>query len=225
MPIPVKQEAPKKQPVKMKVYRTLCEWITYGTLQPGERLNDQEISEYFEVSRTPVREALQMLAGQKLVEIFPNRGTVVTEIQTDRLDKWYLPLAHLHALAAELACKVITPEQIDELEVLDKQILALIRQGSIADTLRVDLMLHNRVLAIADNEFLCEFSETLMLHIQRMEYALLDAAGLSNDSFVSHHALIEAFRRGDPEAASREMRHNWLVSLEQSTRVAGRAAR
>ena len=58
MPIPLKQPAPKKEPVKMKIYHTLCEWITYGTLQPGERLNDQEICEYFDVSRTPVREEL-----------------------------------------------------------------------------------------------------------------------------------------------------------------------
>lgn len=220
MPIPLKQPAPKKEPVKNKIYRTLCEWITYGTLCPGERLNDQEISEYFEVSRTPVREALQMLAAQKLVEIYPNKGTVVTAIETDRMDKWYVPLAHLHGLAAELACGPITEQQIDELEALDLRISSLIQQGDIVNTLQVDLLLHNRVLEIAGNEFICEFSETLMLHIQRMEYAQLRSAGLSKSSFASHRELIEAFRRHDAEAASRTMMRNWLISLEHANTLA-----
>ncbi len=220
MPIPLKQPAPKKEPVKMKIYHTLCEWITYGTLQPGERLNDQEICEYFEVSRTPVREALQMLAGQRLIEIYPNKGTVVSELEVEHADKWYLPLAQLHALAAQLACGVISDEQIDELAELDRMIQMYITQGNIIATLHTDLELHNRILAIADNEFLCEFSETLMLHIQRMEFALLKACGLSPDSFVSHERLIDAFRRRDAEAAAKEMRHNWLISLEHSSQMA-----
>ena len=220
MPIPLKQPAPKKEPVKMKIYHTLCEWITYGTLQPGERLNDQEICEYFEVSRTPVREAMQMLAGQKLIEIYPNKGTVGSELDVEHAEKWYLPLAHLHALAAELACRVITDEQIEELAALDRQIQKCIAQGNIVATLHTDLALHNRILVIADNEFLCEFSETLMLHIQRMEYTLLQTYGLSADSFVSHDRLIEALRRRDAETAAREMMHNWLVSLEHSSQMA-----
>lgn len=219
MPIPVKQPAPKKEPVKIKIYHTLCEWITYGTLQPGERLNDQEICEYFEVSRTPVREALQMLAGQKLIEIYPNKGTVVSEIEAEHREKWYLPLAHLQALAAELACRVITPEQLDELDALDGQIQTSIRQGNIVATLHTDLALHNRILEIADNEFIREFSETLMLHIQRMEYALLQASGLGLDSFASHQKLIEALRQRDAASASSEMKRNWLVSLERASRI------
>ena len=194
MPIPLKQPAPKKEPVKMKIYHTLCEWITYGTLQPGERLNDQEICEYFEVSRTPVREAMQMLAGQKLIEIYPNKGTVVSELDVEHAEKWYLPLAHLHALAAELACRVITDEQIEELAALDRQIQKCIAQGNIV--------------------------ATLMLHIQRMEYTLLQTYGLSADSFVSHDRLIEALRRRDAGTAAREMMHNWLVSLEHSSQMA-----
>lgn len=203
----------------MKIYHTLCEWITYGTLQPGERLNDQEICEYFEVSRTPVREALQMLAGQKLIEIYPNKGTIVAGIEVEHKAKWYLPLASLQALAAELACKVITPEQIKELEAIDNQIQASVHQGNIIATLQMDLLLHNRILEIADNEFICEFSETLMLHIQRMEYTLLQTYGLDSGSFVSHQKLIDALREHDSAAASNEMKCNWFASLDRALRM------
>lgn len=221
MPIPVKREVQKRQSAKMRIYYTLREWITYGTLQPGERLNDQEISDYFEVSRTPVREALQMLEAQKLVVIFPNKATFVSEIETDHLEKWYLPLAHLHALAAQLACRTITAQQIAELREIDQQILAYIRQGDIINTLREDLVLHDRILAIAGNEFITEFSETLMLHIQRIEYAFFKKSGLTTESFTTHDALIDALEQGNADLAHDEMLHNWLTILDHSSELIG----
>ena len=67
MPIPVKQQAEERLTAKALVYKTLREWITDGTLQPGEQIYDQEIAKYFNVSRTPVREAMQLLADQKQI--------------------------------------------------------------------------------------------------------------------------------------------------------------
>lgn len=223
MPIPVKHEIQKRQSAKMRIYYTLREWITYGTLQPGERLNDQEISDYFEVSRTPVREALQMLEAQKLIVICPNKATYVSEIETDNLEKWYLPMAHLHALAAQLACRSITAQQIAELRKIDRQILEYIQQGNIIDTLQEDLVLHDRILAIADNEFITQFSEILMLHIQRIEYAFFKRSGLTTESFTSHAALLDAMERGDGTKAFDEMLHNWLTILDHSSELIGTA--
>ena len=73
MPIPEKNvfEAPKS--AKIRIYETLREWIIDGTLQPGEKILDSELSQYFSVSRTPVREAIQMLVEQKLIDVRPGR--------------------------------------------------------------------------------------------------------------------------------------------------------
>lgn len=217
MPIPVKNEALKPQSAKMRIYYTLREWIMYGTLLPGERINDQELSDYFEVSRTPVREALQILERQKLIEVFPNKATVVSQLDTSNLEKWYLPLAHLHALAAELACRSITKEQIDELRAIDAQVFRYVAQGDIINTLRQDLFLHNRILEIVDNEFITEFSETLMLHIQRVEYAFFKKTGLSAESFCPHDALLDALEQHDAKRAFDEMLRNWLSILNTDT--------
>jgi DNA-binding GntR family transcriptional regulator len=173
MPIPNKNRVTKHQSAKMRVFCTLREWIIYGTLKPGERLVDQEISDYFEVSRTPVREAIQMLEAQKLVVIFPNKATVVSEIDMTNLEKWYLPLAHLHALAAELACRSITDEQLEELRKIDKQIMIYVKQGDVINTLREDVRFHNTILTLVDIEFILEFSDTRITHIQRFEYNFL----------------------------------------------------
>lgn len=222
MPIPAKNAATKRQSAKMKIYFTLRDWITYGTLEPGERINDQEISEYFEVSRTPVREALQMLESQKLVVIRPNKATYVSTLEMDDLEKWYLPLAHLHALAAQLACRKIKAGAIEELRQIDSRIVAFSQHGDAASTLQEDLRFHNRLLAIADNEFITEFSETLMLHIQRIEYLFFKQPGTAN-SFASHADLLDALEAGDEQRAGDEMMKNWLTTLNRSYDLMGKS--
>ena len=187
-------------------------------LQPADIERLREIRAF---APEAVREALQILEAQKLVVIFPNKATFVSEIETADLEKWYLPLAHLHALAAELACRSITDEQVAELRAIDEQIMVYIRQGDISNTLREDLLLHNRIISIADNEFIAEFSETLMLYIQRVEYAFFKKSGLTVESFTSHKALLDALARKDAVCAYDEMLHNWLTILDHSSELIG----
>lgn len=219
MPIPAKKEMEKRQSAKMKVYYTLREWIMYGTLEPGEQLNDQELSEYFEISRTPVREALQMLENQKLVVIYPNKGTVVSSIDLSNLGKWYLPLAHLHALAAQLACDTITSEQLTQLRQMDQAIMEHVEAGDVAGTLRADVKFHIRILELVDNEFIMEFSEILMLHIQRIEYYLFSRTNNHLMSFTQHTTLLDALEKRDAQAAHEAMLANWLSTLERYNRT------
>ena len=80
MPIPVKKESLPRTTAKERIYTTLRQWIIDGTLEPDERLNDVELAQYFAVSRTPVREALQLLREQKLVNVVPSSGTYVAPI-------------------------------------------------------------------------------------------------------------------------------------------------
>ena len=73
MPIPKKDSALQRKSAKDLVYETLCDWIMRGEMMPGEKLLDTELAAYFDVSRTPVREALQMLEAQKLIKVTPGR--------------------------------------------------------------------------------------------------------------------------------------------------------
>lgn len=199
----------------MRVFCTLREWIIYGTLKSGERLIDQELSDYFEVSRTPVREAIQMLEAQKLVQVFPNKATVVSAIDIGNPEKWYLPLANIHALAAELACQNITDEQLENLRKIDQQIMVYVSRGDVVDTLHEDMLFHDAILAVAGNEFICEFSETLMTHIQRFEYNFFNQPDFAIQSFNPHHKLLDDLARRDGKAAYDEMMLNWLSSLKR----------
>ena len=83
MPIPSKTESIQTLSVKDRIYNVVCEWIITGVLKSGEKILDSELAQYFDVSRTPVREAIQMLERQKLVKVIPSRGTIVANIEID----------------------------------------------------------------------------------------------------------------------------------------------
>ena len=74
--IPSKTESIQTLSVKDRIYNVVCEWIIIGVLKSGEKILDSELAQYFDVSRTPVREAIQMLERQKLVKVIPSRGSM-----------------------------------------------------------------------------------------------------------------------------------------------------
>lgn len=197
----------------MKIYLTLRDWIVSGTLQAGEKLNDVELAEYFSVSRTPIREAVQMLETQKLVTVVPNRVTVVSDVDVEHLEKLYQPLAHLQALGASLCCERITPAQIRELYHQDERVRQAVETGDIDGTLKEDLAFHNAILHIAENEYIEQFSETLMMHIQRIEYCYFKKSKEPLSSFASHHKILNAFDIRDAKAAFDATLDNWLTTM------------
>ena len=91
MPIPERPQALQRQSAKSVVYQTVCDWIITGVMKPGEKILDSELASYFNVSRTPVREALQLLQSQKLVLVMPGRATVVAPLDTQDIEKCYRP--------------------------------------------------------------------------------------------------------------------------------------
>ena len=97
------------------------EAIVSGELAPGSVLRQEQLSEQFDVSRTPVREALRRLAALGLVSFEPNRGVRVRTISRDELHEAFLVRAELEALATEVAATKITPEELDELDECEKR--------------------------------------------------------------------------------------------------------
>ena len=121
MPIPAEQKPMVRTTARERVYKTLQQWIVNGTLLPEERLNDVELARYFSVSRTPVREALQMLAEQKLVKMVPSSGTFVAPIDLKDMAYVYELLGGLQSYAIELGIDRITKEQLNILQHINEE--------------------------------------------------------------------------------------------------------
>ncbi|MBS6644809.1 MAG: GntR family transcriptional regulator [Clostridiaceae bacterium] len=213
MPIPSKSLPEKPKTAKERVYSEVREWIINGTLQPDERISDQEISYYFSVSRTPVREAMQLLADQKLVTISPGKETRVAPINLKEAIQNYRIMAELQSLAVELTYPQITPQTIDELKRINKSFAIAVNTHDIENTQRFDDQFHDIFLKEVNSYFLTEFTKILKSHLQRIEILYYKEKDLISSQ--THEEIIAALEHQDLKKAKEAMRNNWLYTLEK----------
>lgn len=213
MPIPKNplSEAPKT--ARERIYNALKDWIIDGTLMPGEKISDTEISQYFSVSRTPVREAIQLLADQKLIEIFPGKESRIAPIDRKKACRAYMILAELHALALQFAFPLITDEIIAELDAINESLREK-SQLSDAGVLTQDKAFHDIFLKLADNDFLTSFTSTLSIHVARVENLYYRIQKDSMSSVQEHDEILKALKERDLETAQKFMRYNWTHTVE-----------
>jgi DNA-binding GntR family transcriptional regulator len=216
MPIPKDFSSRIRISAKEKAFNQIQRWIIDGTLEPGEKLYDGEISEALGVSRTPVREALLLLQTQGFIEMHAGRETKVTTISKHDVIKIYPPLASLQALAAEETAKTITNDQIEKLKEINRQYEAAIASDQPFQSMELDEQFHDFIIEIADNPYVSHFSSTLQLHIRRLKYLFLkDHLTSKHESVQEHERMIKAFTDRDHETASMIMKQNWLRPMEE----------
>lgn len=209
MPLPKEESLFERLSAKQRVYETLKDWIIEGQFQPGEKVYDVEIADYFKVSRTPVREALQMLEAQKLIKSFPGKATLVTELETENIEKWYQPMVVLQQLAVTLAIDKITPEGIQHLYRLAERFTECVNeQSKPMPILKADREFHSFILEIAGNEYIRDFCDVLWTHIQRLEYGFFRDTPLE-ESIEEHQKIIQALEMKDGYSASLLVKNHW----------------
>ena len=210
MPIPKKQsfEAPKS--AKVRIYEALRDWIIDGTLQPGEKILDSELSQYFSVSRTPVREAMQMLAEQKLIDVRPGRESRVSETDSVDIPQTYRMLAELHVMAIEFAFDKMDTSVTADLRRINESFMQAYKSHDIKGCRSSDKEFHDVIIGLAGNDFLKSFCEILHGHAARIENIYYSKVGGMDELIHEHNRIIEAVEAGDLESARKNMRENWL---------------
>ena len=208
MPLPNSLNEENRQPTKAYILETMQHWITVMQLRPGEKISDTEIAEYFNVSRTPVREVLKMLEQQKLIYIYPGRATVVADLALDDIESYYLPMQTLQCLAVNKA----TSTDIAELEALNAQFGEAMDNGDAESILMADRNFHDKILEIAGNEYVDEFCSALWVRIARLDYMFFRDNTMGT-SYNDHRLMIESFRIKDPFGAELAMKNNWNYSM------------
>lgn len=209
MPLPEKKIALSRLTARERVYRSLRDWITDGTLRPGEQLYDAEIAKFFSVSRTPVREALQMLSLGGFVEIVPGKESRVTLIDEDEVRQAYDMLAILHCAALELAFPQVTPELIGQLRGINAESARAFQLRNAEKIRENDKKFHRVLLDLAGNRYLTECAESLLPHVLRVENLHFKYFIEHVDSVNEHSRIVDALEKRDLPAAREEMRRNW----------------
>ncbi len=213
MPIPAKKESLPRTTAKERIYTPLRLWIIDGTLEPDERLNDVELAQYFAVSRTPVREALQLLREQKLVNVVPSSGTYVAPIDLQDMRYVYELLSGLHAFALELCIGRVTRADIARLRALNEMLLQGVDRGDGPAMREADFEFHRALCQLAGNPYLDSFSDQLLLQMLRNENHFFKESTNPRASYETHNRILDALCAGDLSLAQKELRDNWTVSL------------
>lgn len=216
MPVPHNFSSPTRVSAKERALTQIQRWIIEGTLVPGEKLIDAELAESLSVSRTPIREAFQLLEMQGLVLMFPGKETRVTSIEKEDILKMYPTLAALYSLAAEYAAKLISLEQIEVLKEINKQFAQAIQSGQTYQAMELDEQFHNLIVDVSDNAYIASFSTSLQIHIRRFKYVFLKQPVTGTLTSVEEHgSIILALEQKDTEKASAHMKQNLIRPMHE----------
>lgn len=211
MPIPVNFSTPARVSAKNRAYSQILEWIIDGTLQPQEKLNDADLAHALGVSRTPIREALQLLNVQGFVEMFPGVGTQVTPINKEDILKILPPLAALQALATEIAAEVISQKTINTLRMINTQFAEAVNNHNFHLALKLDEQFHQIIIETTDNPYILNTVSTLQSHVRRLYFH--KSIILRHDSIDEHEAILRAFDDKNKDLAASIARKNWLYPM------------
>jgi DNA-binding GntR family transcriptional regulator len=184
----------------------LADEIVRGVLGPGTALDETELARRFGVSRTPVREAIRLLAASGLVEARPHRGAVVAHPGADRLLGMFEALKELEALCSGLAAERMTGAERGELERLHEELAVQTRAGDPQQYYEINLTFHMAIYAGSHNAYLAELTEATRARIAPFSRAQFRTLGRLAKSHVEHATVIEAILRGDRDGAMAAMR-------------------
>ena len=213
MPIPKSSSPVIRTTAREKVYHTVQQWIISGVLLPGERLNDMEIAKYFSVSRTPVREAVQMLAEQKLVVIMPSSGTYVAPIDINDMIHVYNLLAGLQSYAIDLGKNRITKDFLGVLHTCNENFYHNIKIGSVIETIKNDSEFHIHIAKLSDNPYLIKYTEQLIVLANRNEIQFFKTIDNLDKSYNLHKSIISSLESGNFNVAKKAVQENWRLSV------------
>lgn len=195
--------------LREQVYSALLEAIVAGWLEPGRRIRDLDLAGQLGVSRTPVREAIQRLEDEGLVESSPGSSTRVAPIDPVNARQAFPVVACLHALATRLGTPRLGPQQLATLRSSNRALAVAIAANDPVQAIGADDAFHRVFLEAAGNQELETALRRLMPKVRRLEY-LRFASVAGRRSVSQHDEIAAACRRRDPDAAAALVEQNWL---------------
>lgn len=182
-------QAFSRRPLHDDLVEHLRDLIVRGELAPGSKVQEQVLCDRFQVSRTPVREALRSLASEGLVVLTPRRGATIAAVTRQDLEEAFPIVGALEALAGELACRKITDAEIDRARALQAQLVAAHEAEDLASYSAANAAIHRLILDAADNPLLTQMLKSLDSRVRRARY-LVNLSGARWAAAVAEHALI-----------------------------------
>ncbi len=196
-------------PLRDRVYHLVQRAIVSGELLPGQRVRDLDLAAQLGVSRTPVREALQRLEDEGLVETLPGSLTRIVLIDTRAAREAFPVVAVLHSLATRLAVETLTEQNLDALRQANESLVAALEAGDVTRAVQADDRFHDVFVYASANSELQHALDRLMPKVRRLEYAQFSSIA-GHTSALQHQAIIAACEQRLSAQAASLTEQNWL---------------
>ncbi|MGW9329039.1 GntR family transcriptional regulator [Bosea sp. NPDC055594] len=175
----------------------LRDFIVEGSLADGARVPERALCERFNISRTPLREALKVLAAEGLIELLPNRGARIRQLSPEDVRELFDVMGGLEALAGRLACERISEAEIAEIERMHHEMYRFYLRREMHGYFHCNQAIHQMIVAAAGNAMLAATYAGLAGRIRRVRYS----ANLAKDrdrwgeAMREHEVILDALRR------------------------------
>ena len=193
-------KAPQKD-----AYQLILEAIDTGLYKPGSRLVESELADRFGVSRTPIREALQRLETQSLLTR-DGRSLIVASLDHSQLSELYVVRGELEGLAARLAARHATPEELKVLRDMLEADRKLVNDPEAMA--RANRRFHKQIHLASHNRFLVQQLDLVHRSMALLASTSIAAEGRPTDTMEEHERIVSAIENGDGEAADQALREH-----------------
>ncbi len=181
------------QPLTQQIANHIRDLIIHDALKPGERIREQPISEQLRVSRTPIREALQILATEKLVDILPNRGALVVNPGVEDIRAMLKVYSTLEALGGELACENAGKAEVAEVEMQYQLLQAAFSASDRPAYFKANQAFHLGIVAGSGNQTLVEMHTHLNIRLYRTRYLAVMQVKDWTSAAYQHGDILKVF--------------------------------
>lgn len=197
-----------------QVYKKLRKGILSGDLEPGTRLTEIQLAETYQLSRTPVREALSRLKNEGLVYLEPGNGLVVSDTSIRDMEELMDIRRVLEEFALDQAFDHVTEVDLLQLELFVNQSKCFLRENDVKAVFEINTKFHNYILEKSMNKRLQTILRNLMDSILRYRITTLHYPGNSEKAIERHERLVQALKNRDKELAKQIIIEDITVGKE-----------
>ncbi|MDR3475010.1 MAG: GntR family transcriptional regulator [Devosia sp.] len=197
--------------------RAIADDIVSGKLRPGARLDENSLALRYDVSRTPVREALGQLGAIGLIDRRPNRGAAVAMLSDDHLHSMFEAMTELEAICARLSAERMTTAERNQLDALHQTSMRLVHLGAEDEYALHNVEFHTRLYNGAHNAHIYELVSLTRSRLAPFRRAQFRIPGRLAKSWDEHDAIVTAIMRADAAGAEAAARAHVAIVSDASS--------
>jgi DNA-binding GntR family transcriptional regulator len=185
--------------------------LVEGQIAPGAKLNERELCDLLRVSRTPLREAIKLLAAEGLVDLLPNRGAVAVKLTEADILNTFEVLAGLEAMSGEFAAERITDKELAEIRAMHFEMLAAFTRRDLSNYYRLNALIHAGINDAAKNPVLTNTYKSINARVQSLRFRTNQNEAKWKRAMQEHEVMVRALEAHDA-AAMRKVLVEHLVN-------------